>query len=223
MRRYIFGYISIMALAMGLIFIDTAAAGTIKGMVKPMGLRSAANILVYVVRAPKVAVNLSGTKFVMDQQRLTFIPHMLPVLVGSTVLFPNNDKVAHNVFSLSRAKKFNLGSYKPGERRTVVFDRAGVVELRCDVHQEMRAYIMVLRNPYFAVTGPDGSFTIPDTAYLNRLGINGVPGLPAGTYLVKTWHEKLGASLATVTVPATGQVTVVLKPRRGAPGVLYKR
>lgn len=223
MRRYIFVYISIMALAMGLIFIDTAAAGTIKGMVKPMGLRSAANILVYVVRAPKAAVNLSGTKFVMDQQRLTFIPHMLPVLVGSTILFPNNDKVAHNVFSLSRAKKFNLGSYKPGERRTVVFDRAGVVELRCDVHQEMRAYIMVLKNPYFAVTGPDGSFTIPDTAHLNRVGIKGVPELPAGTYLVKTWHEKLGTTRATVTVPATGQVTVVLKPRRGAPGVLYKR
>ena len=75
-------------------------AGTITGTVKVRGLRSPANILVYLTKAPSVPVDLSKAKFVMDQKNLTFIPHILPIPVGASVLFPNNDKVDHNVFSL---------------------------------------------------------------------------------------------------------------------------
>ena len=121
-----------------------AFAGGIKGKVSVKGLRSPDNILVFVSKAPNVQKDVSKLKFVMDQANLAFMPHILPVLVGSTVQFPNHDKVSHNVFSLSRTKKFNLGSYPPGTIKTVEFDKPGIVELRCDVHAEMSGYIMVL-------------------------------------------------------------------------------
>ena len=106
-----------------------ALAGKITGIVKVKGLRSPVDILVYVVKAPAVHEDLSKIKFTMDQQNLTFIPHILPIPVGATVDFPNNDKVNHNIFSLSRTKKFNLGSYKPGESKSVRFDKPGIVEI----------------------------------------------------------------------------------------------
>ena len=158
----------------------------------------------------------------MDQQNLTFIPHVLPIPVGATVLFPNNDKVDHNVFSLSRTKKFNLGSYKPGQSQNVVFDKPGIVELRCDVHAEMLAYIMVMKTPYFAVTDAQGRFTIPDTRYLEAHGITGITDLPAGEYTLKNRHAKLKTGKQKVTVPANGTAEVELNLMRGRPSVLYK-
>jgi plastocyanin len=197
-------------------------AGTITGTVKVRGLPSPANVLVYVAKAPAVNVDLSGAKFTMDQRDLTFVPHVLPVLVGSNVQFPNNDKVAHNVFSLSRTKPFNLGSYGPGVSKTVLFDKAGVVELRCDVHAEMSAYILVMENPYWAVTDEKGHFKIPDQDYLAQHGIKGIKALPPDTYVVKTWNEKLKTQEATVVVPKDGEVTIQLDLTRGAPSALYK-
>ena len=200
----------------------SAHAQGIKGTVKVKGLRSPANVLVYVTKAPVPEMDLSGAKFVMDQRNLTFIPHILPVLVGATVHFPNNDKVNHNVFSLSRTKKFNLGSYAAGESKTVVFDKPGIVEMRCDVHAEMAAYIMVMKNPFWAVTDDQGRFQIPDPEYLKQHGIKGVKGLPPGKYVIKTWHEKLRTAKKAVVIPKAGEVSLELKLTRGTPGVLYK-
>jgi plastocyanin len=199
-----------------------AAAGKISGTVKTNGLRTPANVLVYLAEAPPVSSDLSKVKFVMDQRNLEFVPHVLPILVSSAVEFPNNDKVEHNVFSLSRTKQFNLGSYKAGESKTVVFDKPGIVELRCDVHAEMAAYILVLKNPYFALTDEKGHFEIPDSSYLNRIGLSGAEHLAAGKYLLKTWHEKLKTQSADVVVPENGDVTIQLDLNRGVPGVLYK-
>jgi plastocyanin len=199
-----------------------AAAGKISGTVKTNGLRTPANVLVYLTEAPPVSGDLSTVKFVMDQHNLEFVPHILPVLVGSAVEFPNNDKVEHNVFSLSRTKQFNLGSYKAGESKTVVFDKPGIVELRCDVHAEMAAYILVLKNPYFALTDEKGRFEIPDSSYLNRIGLTGTENLPPGKYLVKSWHEKLKTESQAVVVPENGDVTIQLDLSRGVPGALYK-
>lgn len=205
-----------------LIFPASAFAGEIGGTVKVKGLRTPADVLVYLAKAPAAEMDLSNTKFVMDQQNLEFIPHILPVPVGATVHFPNNDKVDHNVFSMSRAKKFNLGSYKPGESKAVVFDTPGIVEMRCDVHAEMAAYILVLKNPYFAVSDKAGKFKIPDSSYLKQAGLTGVDNLPAGKYLIKTWHEKLKTEKAAVVVPENGEVRIELDLTRGTPGVLYK-
>jgi len=198
-------------------------AGKISGNVKVRGLRSPKNILVYLTKAPQSSEDLSSAKFVMDQRNLTFLPHILPVPVGASIHFPNNDKVEHNVFSLSRTKKFNLGSYKPGEIKTVVFDKPGIVELRCDVHAEMLAYILVLRNPYFGITDSEGRFEIPDTKYLNRFGITGIKNLPPGKYSARSWHEKLKTSKQKVAVPENGAASIQLNLTRGTPSVLYKR
>ncbi len=202
--------------------LNPAFAGMIKGTIKVKGLRSPANILVYLTKAPTFSSDLSGAKVVMDQNRLTFTPHVLPVLVGTTVHFPNNDQVDHNVFSLSRAKKFSLGSYKPGEIKTVLFDKPGIVELRCDVHAEMAAYILVMRNPYWARTDEKGRFEIPDSDDLKNLGISGIEDLPPGKYFLKTWHEKLRSKRTSVMVEKDGDIDLQLDLTRGTPSVLYK-
>jgi plastocyanin len=202
--------------------LNPAFAGGIKGTVKVKGLRSPANILVYLTKAPTVSLDLSGAKIVMDQRNLTFIPHVLPVLMGTTVHFPNNDKVDHNVFSLSRAKKFSLGSYKPGEIKSVLFDKPGIVELRCDVHAEMAAYILVMKNPYWARTDEKGRFEIPDSDDLKNLGVSGIEDLPPGKYLLKTWHEKLKSKRTTVVVEKEGEIDLKLDLTRGIPSVLHK-
>ena len=215
-----------------------ALAGNITGTVKVRGMRSPANILVYLTKAPRVEIAGTGEEIAkdqknliakdqedlieMDQKDLTFRPHILPIPVGTTVSFPNNDKVDHNVFSMSRTQKFNLGSYKPGESKTVRFDKPGIVELRCDVHAEMLAYVAVMKNPYFAVTDAKGRFTIPDPALLQKRGLENVPELPAGKYFVKAWHAKVKTKRQSVQVPGEGSVAIKLNLTRGTPGVLYK-
>ena len=199
-----------------------AFAGNIKGAVKVKGLRTPENILVYLSKAPPDAGDLSKAKFVMDQRNLEFVPQVLPILVGATVDFPNNDKVDHNVFSMSRTKKFNLGSYPAGESKSVVFDKPGIVELRCDVHAEMAAYILVMKNPYFAVTDKQGHFEIPDSNHLEQTGLTGVKNLAPGKYFIKSWHQKLKSQKQAVIVPENGDVTIELDLTRGTPGVLYK-
>ncbi|HIJ57177.1 MAG TPA: hypothetical protein HPQ03_13800 [Deltaproteobacteria bacterium] len=225
MKKYNIYLISIIFAAFVLLLYipGAAVAGKITGAVKVKGLRAPADILVYLTKAPSVSVDLSKTKFVMDQQNLTFLPHVLPIPVGATVLFPNNDKVDHNVFSLSRSNKFNLGSYKPGERKTIRFDKPGIVELRCDLHAEMIAYILVLQNLYFAVTDAKGQFEIPDTEYSAKYCIPKIENLPSGKYTVKTWHEKLKTEKQEVVVPDNGDVSIQWNLTRGTPGVLYKR
>lgn len=210
------------ALLIFLFFPWHTFAGNIKGAVKVKGLRSPENVLVYLSKAPAASGELSTTKIVMDQRDLEFRPHVLPILVGSKVEFPNNDKVDHNVFSMSRTKKFNFGSYKPGESHSVVFDKPGIVELRCDVHAEMAAYILVMKNPYFAVTDKQGLFEIPDSGQLKQTGLTGVKNIAPGKYFVKTWHEKLKTQKQAVVVPENRDVTIRLNLTRGTPGVLYK-
>ncbi len=221
MRKLLIAVISGVVLV-SMAFPAAVFAGKIKGKVNVNGLRTPADIVVYLSKAPAPEIDLTKAKFVMDQQNLAFIPSVLPVPVGAAVLFPNNDKVDHNVFSMSRTKKFNLGSYKPGERKTVVFDKPGIVELRCDVHAEMAAYILVMKNPYFAVTDRKGNFEIPDTGYLQQAGMENIADLPPGKYAVKTRHEKLKTLKKSIVVPDSGDVAVQLDLKRGTPSVLYK-
>jgi len=215
-------YTMLFALAALMMLPQKALAGEIKGSIKAQGLRSPENIVVYLTKAPAADLDLSKAKFVMDQRNLEFRPHVLPVLVGSTVQFPNNDEVDHNIFSMSRTKKFNLGSYKPGDSKAVIFDKPGIVELRCDVHAEMAAYILVMKSPYFAVTDKKGNYRIPDAAYLQQVGLADLPQLAPGKYVIKTWQEKLKTQKKSVMVPENGDLTVQLNLKRGVPSVLYK-
>ena len=224
MRKILTVYMFFMLFALPVLILLPlkAFAGRISGTVEVQGLRTPENVVVYLTKIPPKDVDLAKARFVMDQRNLEFVPHVLVVPIGASIVFPNDDQVAHNVFSLSRTKSFNLGSYKPGESRTVVFDKAGIVELRCDVHAEMAAYILVMENPYFAVTDKNGHFQIPDESYLKQAGLESPADLAPGNYTVKTWHEKLKTEKITVVVPESGDVTVELKLKRGTPGALYK-
>ena len=166
-------------------------AGTIAGSITVKGLRSPKDVVVYITRGSNQKGDLPQARFSMDQKNLSFIPHVLLVPQGSTVHFPNNDKVEHNVFSMSRTQKFNLGNYGPGESKKLVFNKPGLVELRCDMHAEMSAYILVMKNPFFGITDKKGKFTIPDTGYLKARGVTSIKDLPPGKYTIRTWHEKL--------------------------------
>src|SRR5437868_2796926 len=122
------------------------------------------------------------------QKDLTFIPSLLPVQVGTRVEFPNLDDTYHSIFSYSPAKRFDLGRYRPEERPipSEIFDKAGLVTLRCDIHEHMRGLILVLNTPHFVMTGPDGRF---------RLG-----GLPSGHYTLKAWIDSKTTREKTVTL-----------------------
>lgn len=113
----------------------------------------------------------------MAQKDLTFIISLLPVQVGTKVEFPNLDDTYHSIFSYSPAKRFDLGRYRPEERPipSQVFDKPGLVTLRCDIHEHMRALILVLNTPYFVVTNPDGRYRLS--------------GLPSGHYTLKAWID----------------------------------
>ena len=132
-----------------------------------------------------------GTQQVVIQKDAIFSPHVMPVAVGTTVEWPNADDIFHNVFSFSDSKKFDLGLYKDDTKR-VTFDRPGRIDVFCSIHANMHCIILVLDNPYFASAGADGRYEIRD--------------LPAGTYRLTGWHERLPPRTVEVTVPADGAV-----------------
>ena len=118
--------------------------------------------------------NSNATKQ-MSQKNLTFLPVLLPVQAGTRVEFPNLDDTYHNIFSFSPAKRFDLGRYRSDEIPipSVVFDVSGLVTVRCDIHEHMRALILVLDTPYFVMTDAEGRYRLS--------------GLPAGHYTLKAW------------------------------------
>lgn len=201
MRRTLFNAV-LMMVFLGLIVIgqkEAVAGGTITGSVDTKRVKYKKNVVVYLNNVPGT-FKAPEKPYVVDQQDLTFIPHVLPVLVGSKVDFKNSDNVNHNVFSPAECKSFNLGTFGPGVYKTVTFDRVCVVELLCNVHSEMSAYVVVLDNPYFALTGTDGSFTIEN--------------VPAGTYEIAVWSEKLKAGTQSVTVTDGSSATVTFNLTR---------
>ena len=111
------------------------------------------------------------------QKNLTFVPALLPIEVGTRVEFPNLDDTYHNIFSYSPTKRFDLGRYRPEERPipSVVFDKPGLVTLRCDIHEHMRGLILVLSTPYFVMTDTAGRFRLDK--------------LPPGKYMLKAWID----------------------------------
>jgi plastocyanin len=142
--------------------------------------------------APTNVVSVTAVR--VAQQGAVFSPHILPVLAGTTVEWPNHDEIFHNVFSISDAKQFDLDLYKgnPPEKR-VTFDKAGKVDVYCSIHENMHCVVLVMENPYFAMTDADGKFTITN--------------MPPGTYKLKAWHERLPEDEQEITVPTSGAVT----------------
>ncbi len=141
------------------------------------------------------------------QRNKTFEPHVLIVLVGTAVEFPNKDPFFHNIFSLYDGKRFDLGLYEAGSKRSVVFDRPGVSYLFCNIHAEMSAVVIAVETPYFGLSDRSGHLVIPD--------------VPAGRYRMNVWYERsvpeaLNALTRTVTISnptqTLGQIHVAENP-----------
>lgn len=161
-------------------FVVGAMAGEIKGTVAAQGIRSPEGIIVYVDTIVGKTFAPPKESAVMDQKKLMFMPHILPVLKGTTVDFLNSDSVGHNVYWPSvggdRKKAHNLGTWPQGVKKSFTFEDIGAVPLLCNVHPEMSAYIFVAPTSYFAVTDAHGEYTIKD--------------VPPGKYTLKTWSEQ---------------------------------
>ncbi len=168
--------------------------GAVRGVLKsPYVKRWPA--VVYLEDAPGAGV-LPPRNPVMDQVNLIFTPRILPVVVGSTVDFPNNDKVRHSVYTTPTSPvAFNLGSYPAGEKRQVKFDKIGAAVLLCNVHAEMVGYVVVCPNPYFTLT-PKGQDTFL------------IPNVPPGRYQLTFYHEKLAPVRLPVEVRAGAETEV---------------
>lgn len=174
----------------GFITSNAFCGGTVSGTVDAAIAKYKKDTVVYLKGFKSVP-----QKAVMDQKNLVFLPHVLAVAPGATVDFINSDKVNHNIFSADACKKFNLGTYNPGMSKSITFDKPCVVNLLCNVHSEMSGFVVVTENPYFGVTGVDGKFTIKN--------------VPAGTYEITAWSEKLKPQGKTMVTVAEGQVASV--------------
>lgn len=195
--------------------------GTIKGKVKVFA-RTSGDTIIYIEKVgdnnfapvkkehlPEIKAGSVGTKAdgspreypIIDQLNIAFTPHVLPVLKGSIVDFPNSDTVRHNVFSPDKTPgsdvKINLGTYPAGTIKVVNVTGTGSMDLLCNVHSEMSGFIVSLDNPYFTLTDRKGDFTIEN--------------VPPGTYTLKTWHESFASVSQEVNV-ASGKVTDVTLP-----------
>jgi len=144
------------------------------------------HVVVYLKDAPLKP--LAPITVAIRQRDENFVPRVVAVPVGSFVEFPNDDPIYHNVFSLSRAKNFNLGRYARGATRRERFDKPGVVKVFCEIHSHMTATVMVFNHPWFAVPAEDGTFELP--------------AVPQGNQQVTAWHERLGDTTLQVRVEA---------------------
>ncbi len=130
----------------------------------------------------------------LDQSHQAFEPRVMGIPVGTSVDFLNSDRIYHNVFSYSSAKRFDLGKYPRGQKKTVTFDKPGLVKVFCDIHSNMSAFLLVVESRFVAPVRADGAFVFRD--------------LPAGAYGIHAWSPDAGQIERTVAVPDTGTVTV---------------
>jgi plastocyanin len=126
--------------------------------------------------AGAAGADVKPSTVVMDQVNKEFVPHVLPIIVGTKVEFPNHDQIHHHVYSFSRTRMFEIPLYKGEAASPIVFDKEGAVKIGCNIHDWMSAVILVLPTPLFAKTGADGAFRID--------------GVPSGRHPVAVWHER---------------------------------
>ena len=138
-------------------------------------------------RAPK----RPAYAFTMTTRSKTFLPHVLAVPAGSTVGFPNEDPIAHNLFSLTPGNTFDLGLYRRGAGKDHKFDAPGVVNVYCNVHPNMSAVVHVMTTPYYGFTDANGNYSFD---------------VPAGKYRVTAWNEQGGTAVSDIEVKSDGTV-----------------
>lgn len=149
------------------------------------------------IDAPVASVTPAGSNppvAITTQKNAMFEPHVLAIAAGTTVKWPNEDDIYHNVFSMSETKEFNLGLYHQEKTPLVTFDKPGRVDVFCAIHSQMYCIILVVPNHFFAKVDANRTFTLRD--------------VPPGTYKLRAWHERLPSQVKEVVVPAEGEVHV---------------
>ncbi|MFZ0819113.1 MAG: carboxypeptidase regulatory-like domain-containing protein [Candidatus Acidiferrales bacterium] len=187
------------------ITLTLAGAGwgnEIKGKVSVQGIKSAENIAVYIDAVPGKKFDAPVDHVLIDQKKMTFVPHVTVVMQGTTADFLNSDPVGHNVYwpSISNNKKLahNLGTWPQGQKKSFQFTDLGAAPLLCNVHPEMSGYVVVVPTPYFAVTDKDGNYSIKN--------------VPPGHYTIMTWSEEGKPTTQSVDVTAaTATVDITVK------------
>ena len=173
--------VKVFAAAIGMaMLIDggTAAAAALHASVKDQHGKPVADTVVSATPLdPKNALRAKPPVVVIDQVDKQFVAYVTPINVGSMVKFPNSDKIRHQVYSFSAAKRFDLPLYAGTDAPPVLFDKPGVVVLGCNIHDWMIGYIYVSETPFFAKTGSAGTASLED--------------VPSGDYLVKVWHPRM--------------------------------
>jgi plastocyanin len=170
-----------------------------KGVAKGIDVRQA---LVWFEPAAGAPVRPPATPFVMATKDKQFVPRVLTVPKGSRVVFPNQDVILHNVFSVSSGNSFDLGLYKRGPGKEATFKEAGLVRVFCNVHHAMVGYVWVLATPFQATPGADGGFVLT--------------GLPRGPGKLTVWHEQADPVTIDVQVPRTEPLAArveIVRPR----------
>jgi plastocyanin len=151
------------------------AASTISGRVVTPDGKGVAEAVVFVNEPGSAEAAASGANAEMDQINKTFVPGVLPVVVGTRVRFPNRDQIHHHVYSFSRTKTFELPLYKGEDAAPVLFDKVGVAKVGCNIHDWMAGIILVLPNAHYAVTDAEGRFTLE---------------VPPGEHALAAWHAR---------------------------------
>ena len=204
-----------------LLFVAAADPATITGRVvleqsKDRRVRSGrdySSVVVWLEPVGGVRLPVTPRKAVIEQKDKTFSPHIVAVPVGSTVEFPNYDPIFHNAFSNFEGQIFDVGLYPPRTSRAVRFQREGIVRVFCNIHPAMSAVIVVLRTPFYDVSGEDGSFTIR--------------GVPPGEYTLKVFHERatestLAALARRVTVSGDASLPRIAVSEAGYLAIPHK-
>jgi plastocyanin len=172
-----------------------ALAGIVKGQVEVVEKsgRKTADLSDVVVYVDGIKAKPRPSRATMTMKSKSFTPRVVAIGVGSTVDFPNEDPIFHNVFSVSGENRFDLDLYKRPKSSQWTFQSPGIVRVYCNIHPQMSAVVVVRDNPFFAKAGEDGSFVIPD--------------VPAGRYALKAWYERAGQETSvSIAVPANGEV-----------------
>jgi plastocyanin len=193
MKAQLLGLCTVVALAIG----SVGAAG-VPGVILTGTARSGAQPepnAVFWLETPNAVAPSPKLNPVLHQRSLAFAPHVLAVRVGTTVDFPNEDRVFHNVFSFKDGKKFDLGLYPVGSLKRVVFSEVGVSRLFCNIHPHMAGYVVVVDSPYFSAVDDSGAFSIP--------------AVPPGSYTYHVWPPAGPSLTGSVVVGAASRLDVI--------------